>query len=75
MTTGPRGTDCPSPLHDHPLPSGYVAAANEADRRLHRRWRNPRCPHCGLYGWAPPAADLARSVPSETAQTEEPRDA
>jgi len=33
---GPRGTDCPSPLHDHPLPIGYCDAAAEAGSRLAR---------------------------------------
>ena len=55
MTPGPRGTDCPNPLHDHPLPSGYVEAEIEAVRRLHKRWSNTKCPDCGLYGWTPPA--------------------
>lgn len=50
---GPRGTDCLNRLHDHPLPSGYVDAAVVAQRRLNKRWANPRCPDCGLYGWAP----------------------
>lgn len=53
MTPGPRGTDCPSPLHDFPLPSGYVDAAEEAGSRLNRRWVNKRCPSCKLYGWEP----------------------
>lgn len=50
---GPRGTDCPHPLHDHPLPAGYCDAAEEADSRLRRRWLNTKCPKCGLYGWRP----------------------
>lgn len=50
---GPRGTDCPNALHDHPLPSGYIAAAEEAGSRLDEGWRNPKCPDCGLYGWEP----------------------
>jgi hypothetical protein len=53
FTPGPRGTDCPSPLHDHPLPSGYTDAAEEAGRRLNKRWTNKRCAQCGLYGWLP----------------------
>lgn len=55
MRPGPRGTDCPSPLHDHPLPSGYVDAGTEAGRRLNKRWTNRKCGRCGTYGWAPPA--------------------
>ena len=53
-TPGPRGTDCPSSLHDRPLPSGYVDAHQEAASRLARRWRSVRCRGCGLYGWVPP---------------------
>jgi hypothetical protein len=48
----PRG-DCPSTLHDWPLPSGYVEASEVADARLRARWANKKCPECGLYGWAP----------------------
>ena len=54
-TPGPRGTDCPDPLHDHPLPVGYVDASAVAERRLRQRWANNRCSSCGLYGWVPPA--------------------
>lgn len=50
-TPGPRGTDCLSRLHDHPLPSGYNDAADEAARRIRNRWSNRRCSRCGLYGW------------------------
>jgi hypothetical protein len=46
-----RDSDCPDSLHDWPLPSGYTDAAEEAARRLARRWANRRCRHCGLYGW------------------------
>jgi hypothetical protein len=53
---GPRATDCPDPLHDYPLPSGYVDASMVADRRLRQRWINRRCERCGLYGWVPPVA-------------------
>lgn len=53
-TPGPRETDCPSPLHDHPLPTGYIAASDVAGQRLYRRWRNIKCKLCGLYGWVPP---------------------
>lgn len=49
-----RGTDCPSPLHDHPLPSGYVAASCEADERLEGGWDNRGCPDCHQFGWEPP---------------------
>lgn len=57
---GPRGT-CPDPVHDWPLPAGYVDAGYVAGARLSRRWRNVPCGQCGLYGWIPgridPAAD------------------
>lgn len=54
-TPGERDTDCSDPLHDHPLPAGYVDASTVADRRLRQRWANRRCRRCGLYGWVPPA--------------------
>lgn len=47
---GPRD-ECPNALHDHPLPSGYIAASDVAMQRLRRGWATPRCPDCGLYGW------------------------
>lgn len=53
MTPGPRETDCPSPLHDFPLPPGYCDAADEAGSRLNRGWTNKRCPTCKHYGWEP----------------------
>lgn len=53
MTPGPRDS-CPDPLHDHPLPSGYIPAHEEASRRLRRNWRQRRCRKCGLYGWITP---------------------
>jgi hypothetical protein len=53
-TPGARGTDCPSVLHDHPLPDGYIDASEVASSRLYWRWANTRCGACGLYGWAPP---------------------
>lgn len=52
-TPGPRDA-CPNRLHDHPLPSGYLAASDVAARRLRQRWRNVRYPDCSLYGWVPP---------------------
>jgi hypothetical protein len=42
---------CPHRFHDHPLPIGYVDAAEEAGRRLRKGWGNPKCPLCGTYGW------------------------
>jgi hypothetical protein len=51
MRPGPRGTACPGPLHDHPLPSGYIDAAEEAMRRLNNGWTNRKCPRCQRYGW------------------------
>lgn len=45
-----RGS-CPNPLHDWPLPSGYVSADEAAHRRLRSGWKNTKCPDCGLYGW------------------------
>lgn len=53
MRPGPRETDCPDPLHDFPLPRGYVDAHEEAMSRLNRRWTSKRCGLCGLYGWLP----------------------
>jgi hypothetical protein len=53
FTPGPRDTDCPNALHDHPLPAGYGEAHEVAMSRLYRGWSNLRCPDCGLYGWGP----------------------
>jgi len=57
---GPRG-NCPDPVHDWPLPRGYIDATEVAAQRLNRRWRNVPCGQCGLYGWIPgrinPATD------------------
>lgn len=53
LAPGPRGTDCPSPLHDWPLPAGYVDAGEVAARRLRKRWGNRRCSVCGVFGWTP----------------------
>lgn len=50
---GPRGTDCPNRLHDHPLPSGYIDASAVAQRRLSQGWASRRCPSCHVYGWVP----------------------
>ena len=52
MRPGPRDV-CPDPLHDFPLPTGYVDASEEAMSRLSHGWGNPRCRHCGLHGWTP----------------------
>lgn len=49
---GPRDA-CPDPLHDYPLPSGYVDASEAAARRLRKGWSQSRCRSCGLYGWRP----------------------
>lgn len=51
LRPGPRGTECPNPVHDWPLPPGYVDASDVADRRLRHGWSNSRCPSCGEYGW------------------------
>lgn len=64
-TPGPRD-ECPNRLHDHPLPSGYIAASDVAQRRLRQRWRNVRCPDCGLYGWTPPAFTAVTAERSHT---------
>lgn len=50
-TSPGRRDECPNPLHDWPLPSGYVDAAQVAASRLAHGWANTRCPDCGLYGW------------------------
>lgn len=47
---------CPDRLHAHPLPRGYFAAAEQAERRLAEGWKNRRCRKCRLYGWVPPLA-------------------
>ncbi len=47
--------DCPNTLHDYPLPAGYVEASDVASARLRARWKNQKCPACGLYGWSPSA--------------------
>lgn len=72
--TPSRDSDCPDPLHEHPLPSGYVAAANEADRRLYRGWKNLKCRRCGLYGWAPgrPLADESPAAAPAARQADDP---
>lgn len=56
QTSGPRG-DCPNPLHDHPLPLGYIEAGEVARKRLRKRWSEKRCPDCRLFGWIPPVGD------------------
>lgn len=48
-----RRSECPSTLHDWPLPNGYVDAGEVASARLRHRWSNKRCPECSLYGWIP----------------------
>lgn len=45
---------CSSRLHDHPLPTGYLAAQAEGDRRTRSGWSNRKCPQCGRYGWEKP---------------------
>lgn len=53
LRPGPRASECPDPLHDWPLPTGYGEANEVAHARLRRGWRNKRCSSCGLYGWVP----------------------
>lgn len=31
-----------------------AGAAEEAGRRIAKRWTNRKCPECGLYGWEKP---------------------
>ena len=52
LQSGTRDT-CPDPLHDFPLPDGYVDAGEAAARRLRKRWSQQKCGQCGLYGWLP----------------------
>lgn len=47
---GPRD-ECVNGLHDWPLPSGYVDAAEMAGSRLSHGWDNVKCYECGTYGW------------------------
>jgi len=67
---GPRDT-CPDPVHDWPLPAGYVDSFEVADARLRRRWQNVPCPQCDLYGWRPgridPTTDHHVPAPERTA--------
>lgn len=67
----PRG-ECPNGLHDWPLPSGYVAADETAQRRLRNGWKNTRCPDCGLYGWSEGRKRSERDVrvPAEVRSTD-----
>lgn len=68
-TPGPR-SDCPNPVHDYPLPSGYNDAHEVAMRRVRRGWASPRCPDCNLYGWRPGMRDLdATPVPHPSKET------
>lgn len=59
LRPGPRGTDCPDPVHDHPLPRGYCDAAEVAEDRLNEGWKNLKCRACGLFGWQPPPGYVA----------------
>ena len=68
MSPGPRD-DCPDPVHDFPLPSGYSDAHEVAERRLRKRWRNVRCRTCQLYGWEPPAFDTTPRIPHSSKGT------
>jgi hypothetical protein len=64
LRPGPRGTECPDPLHDYPLPAGYVDASEEAASRLGRGWGNPRCGRCGLHGWTPGRPRTGEQLPT-----------
>ncbi|MET8648509.1 hypothetical protein [Nocardia aurea] len=44
---------CPNPLHDWPLPAGFVSASMMAESRLEQGWGNTSCPDCREYGWVP----------------------
>ena len=52
-TARERDEDCPNTLHDWPTPPGILDACDEAGWRLRNGWANPKCPHCGRYGWRP----------------------
>lgn len=59
-TEGTR-SECPNPLHDHPLPDGYIEAGEWATRRFGKGWTQKRCPECGLYGWiTPPFTEIGQ---------------
>lgn len=46
-----KRAECPNQLHDWPLPSGYVGAAEVAERRIRNGWKNIRCEICDRFGW------------------------
>jgi hypothetical protein len=54
MTSAVGDAACKNPLHDHPLPKGYIQGSTEAYLRLDNGWDNPKCPECGRFGWRKP---------------------
>jgi len=64
-TSGPRGTERPDPLHDHPLPSGYIDASTVAGHRLRQGWGNRKCQRCGRFGWTPGRVTRDASTPKD----------
>lgn len=66
---------CPSPVHDWPLPHGYVDADEVAHSRLNRGWKSAQCSRCGLYGWQAgrinPTTDhhVPATQPTDTTET------
>ena len=61
-------SECPSTLHDWPLPDGYVDAHEAAKSRLARQWKQAKCKDCKRYGWIPGRlGELDKEVRHESA--------
>lgn len=52
----PTRKPCAGSVHDHPLPDGLHAAADEAARRRREGWQVTKCglSGCVRYGWVQP---------------------
>lgn len=46
--------DCPSALHDWPLPDDYNASHDVAWSRITQGWAQKWCPDCQSWGWKEP---------------------
>jgi hypothetical protein len=49
LNCGPAALAAANDRHHTPVPDGYVARSEDADRRLARGQRQERCPTCGLW--------------------------